>query len=61
MDASVAVECGGEEVGEIVELRSVLIVSGGCLRVDLFGDEGAGFLAGLLMHSLPDLRERRLD
>ena len=60
MDASVAVECGGDEVGEIIESWSALIVSGGGLRVDGFGDEGVGFLEGLLLHSLPEICERRL-
>ena len=60
MDASVAVECGGEDVGEIIESWSALIISGGALRLDGFRDEVAGFLVGLLLHSLPDGCERRL-
>ena len=61
MDASVAMECRSDEVGEIIDSRSASIVSGGGLRDDWFGDEGAGFLVRLLLHSLPELCERRLD
>ena len=60
MNASVAVECGGEDIVEIIESWSALIVSGGGLQLDGFGDEVAGFLVGLLLHSLPELCEQRL-
>ena len=60
MDASEAGECVGEDVVEISDSWSALIDSGGGLRLDGFGDEVAGFLVGLWLHSLPELCERRL-